>query len=343
MRLRWIFSFLLISVSAALADWEIVSINGQDYVSLESIAAFYGMAAPAALGGNQYSAAGNGHSLKIKSGSRQALIDGVRHWLSFPTQKGGNSVLVSRVDVARTLEPAFRPTMVKELRPVSTVVLDPGHGGHDRGARSSQGFEKDFALDVTARVRKKLESAGLKVVQTRLRDTFISLEGRPAVARKYPNSIFVSIHFNSSDSNPAANGLEVFSIPPLGAPPTGQSKPQARDRMKESGHNLEPANFALANTVHHALLGGTSSFDRGVKRARFVVLKDATVPAVLIEGGFLSNSTEAARIASPQWRETYASAIARGILEYIKLANQKTAPKQVTDYGRSQTSTFVDE
>jgi N-acetylmuramoyl-L-alanine amidase len=335
--------FLAMSVSVLKADWEVISVNGQDYVTLESIATFYGMTPPTSAGDNQYAASGNGHSLKVRAGSRQALIDGVRHWLSLPVQKGGGSVMVSRVDVARTLEPSYRPTMVKELRPVNTVVLDAGHGGHDRGARSSYGFEKDFTLDVTARVRKRLEKAGVKVVQTRLKDSFITLEGRTAMARKYPNPIFVSIHFNSSDSNSAANGIEVFAIPPLGAPPTGQSKPQARDRMREAGHSLEPANMALATTVHHALLGGVSTFDRGVKRARFVVLKDATVPAVLIEGGFLSNPAEAARISSPQWREAYAGAIATGILEYIKLANQKASPRKVSDYGRSPTSTFVDD
>jgi N-acetylmuramoyl-L-alanine amidase len=163
------------------------------------------------------------------------------------------------------------------------------------------------------------------------------------MTKKYPNPIFVSIHFNSADWNLAANGLEIFAISPLGAPPTGQGQPQARDRMREPGHALEPVNFLLANTIYHSLLGKMPSFDRGVKRARFVVLKEASVPAVLIEGGFLTNSSEAAKIASPAWRDAYADAIVAGILEYKKLAEQGAAPRRITDYGRAPTTQLVPE
>ena len=96
------------------------------------------------------------------------------------------------------------------------MVLDAGHGGHDRGALSPFGDEKDFALDAVGRLRRKLGPAGLKVVQSRNSDVFIPLEARPAMARKYPNAIFVSIHFNAARRQSAA-GLEIFAIPPQGA------------------------------------------------------------------------------------------------------------------------------
>ena len=342
MRLVWLAVLLLSLGSPLRAEWEVVSVEGRDYVTLASLGTDFGLGPATALAG-ELTLTGTNSSLVVKAGSRQAIVNGVRHWLSFPTRMQGGVGLVSRVDAERTIKPAMQPASVKGFRTVTTVVLDPGHGGYDRGARSSLGVEKDYALDVVNRVRSRLEKAGLKVVQTRLGDTFIPLGNRPAVARKYAGSIFVSIHFNSGDTNPAANGLEIFAISPLGAPPTGQREPRARDRERETGHALEPVNFVLANTIYHALMGKLSSFDRGVKRARFVVLKQATAPAVLIEGGFLTNATEAARIASPIWRDAYADAIVAGILEYKKLAEQGAAPKTVSDYGKTGTVVFVPE
>ncbi len=116
-----------------------------------------------------------------------------------------------------------------------------------------------------------------------------------------------------------------------------------RDRQREAGHALEPVNTVMANTIYNSLIGKMPSFDRGVKRARFVVLKDATVPAVLIEGGFLTNAAEAAKIGSTAWRETYADAIATGILEYRKLAEQGTAPRRAAAFGRGPTTQLVPE
>lgn len=342
MRLPWIAAILLVYGGPLHAALETVSVGGRDYVTLASLAEDCGLGVPRASA-MEFSLSGPGGSVVVKAGSRQAIINGVRHWLSFATQARGDGGLVSKMDVERTIKPALQPLAQKGLKPVTTVVLDPGHGGYDRGARSSYGVEKDFALDVAFRLRKRLEKAGLKVVQTRTGDSFVTLGARPAMARKYPNSIFVSIHFNSAETNLAANGLEIFAISPQGAPPSGQRDPMARDRERELGHALEPANFLLANTIYHSLMGKTTSFDRGVKRARFAVLRDAPAPAVLIEGGFLTNAAEAARIAQPAWRESYADAIASGILEYKRLAEQSTAPKRVTDYGKPGTSGFVPE
>ncbi len=314
------------------ADWPVTSVDGRDYVPLASVATFYGMGAPARSGAKIFAASGGGKSLQVEVDSREAIIDGVRHWLSFPARLANGAPAVSTVDLRRTIDPALRPDKVAGLRPVRTVVLDAGHGGHDNGARSPYGSEKEFTLDTVRRLRKKLEAAGLRVVVTRNSDTFIELENRPRVANRIPGAIFVSIHYNSADWKPAANGLETYAISPLGAPPSGQDVVMARDRETEAGHALEPVNFTLANTVHHALMGRLPNADRGVKRARFVVLKDAAVPAILIEGGFLTNPTEARRVADPKWREAYAAAIAAGILEYKRLAEQGVKPREKADW-----------
>jgi N-acetylmuramoyl-L-alanine amidase len=298
-----------------------------DYVTLASVLASYGLSTPAYSGNEELSATGGSSSLTVRADSRQALINGVRHWLSYPVRQAEGGLAISRVDVTRTLAPALRPEAVSGLRPVTTVVLDAGHGGHDRGALSPFGDEKDFALDVVGRVRRKLRAAGLRVVQSRDSDVFIPLEARPALARKYRNAIFVSIHFNAAGRQSAA-GLEIFAIPPQGAPPTGQRQPEAHDCQQENGHALEPVNLVLATTLYQTVLGKLSSFDRGVKRARFAVLREATVPAVLIEGGFLTEPTEAAQIASANWRQQYANAIAvtSGTFLYVRRADACRLP-----------------
>ena len=321
-----------LALGCARADWEVAQIDGRDYVSLASAAAFYGMNPPKPSAPKKFAANGNGRTIEVETDSREALVDGVRQWFAFPARLRGGGAWISRLDISHTLDPALRPDKVQGLRAIRTVVLDPGHGGHDNGASSRFGYEKEFTLDVVRRLRKKLEAAGLRVVQTRNSDTFVELENRPRVANKTPNSIFVSIHFNSADWKPSANGIETYAIPPLGAPPSGQDTVMARDRLPELGHALEPVNFTLANTMHHALMAKMKAEDRGVKRARYVVLKNASTPAILIEGGFLTNPGDAARIANPAWRESYATAIAAGIVEFKKLAEQGTRPREKKDW-----------
>lgn len=325
---RAVFLAWLILIGCVRADWEVAQIDGRDYVSLASAADFYSLTAPKPLGPKKFLAEGNGQSLQIEIDSREAMIDGVRQWLSFPAKSGDGGAWISRMDITRTIDPALRPEKVKGMRAVKTVVLDAGHGGHDKGASSPYGFEKEYTLDVVRRLRKHLESAGLRVIQTRNSDTFIDLENRPRAANKTPNSIFVSIHFNSADWKPSANGIETYAISPLGAPPSGQDGVMSRDRLQELGHALEPVNFTLATVVQHAIIGKMDVEDRGVKRARFVVLKEASAPAILIEGGFLTNSAESTRIADVAWRESYAKAIAAGIVEYKKLAENGAKPRR---------------
>ncbi len=331
MRRVFLYAWLGVIVCAR-ADWEIAPIDGREYVSLASVAAFYGLSAPATAGPKKLAASGNGRSVQVEIDTREAALNGVRHWLSFPSRFQNGGAWISRADVSHTIEPALRPEKVKGPRPFKTVVLDAGHGGRDNGASSRYGYEKEFTLDVVRKLRKKLEAAGLRVVQTRNSDSFVTLESRPRVANKIGGAIFVSIHFNSADWKPAANGIETYSISPLGAPPSGQDTVLLRDRKAESGHALELVNFTMANIVQHALMGKLNAEDRGVKRARFVVLKDAATPAILIEGGFLTNPGDAAKIADSKWRDLYAAAIAAGILEYKKLAERGVKPREKKDW-----------
>ncbi len=338
---RWVVS-LAIFASLAIARAS-VTIDGREYVPLSEIAASEGMSAPSSTGGKVFDASGNGRSIRVKKNSRDSIVNGVRMWLAFPVIEQGGRALVSKSDYDHVLRPAFRPESVKGIAPVRTIVLDPGHGGHDRGASGLGMLEKDLTLDMTRRVRQRLEKAGFKVVQTRTGDKFIPLENRPTAANRMSNAIFVSLHFNSADWNRNANGVEVYAIPVRGTPPTGQKSPLDRDREQVAGHASEAASAVLANTVMHSLRGGMDSYDRGVKRARFSVLRNAKTPAILIESGFLTNATEARKIATSAWRDRHADCIARGIAEYAALAEKGKRPRTVTDYGGRPTTDFVPE
>ena len=168
-----------------------------------------------------------------------------------------------------------------------TVVLDAGHGGIDRGARGVYGsLEKKYALDTTKRVEKGLRRAGYRVIMTRRGDYFVSLPKRAAISNRQRGAVFVSIHYNWA-RNYGARGTETFY------------------------HSSKA--YPLAANIQREL--SRFSNNRGVKRARFHVLRNNVRPAVLVEGGFLSNAYEARKVRSPFYRQRIADAIVRGIIK----------------------------
>lgn len=323
--------FLLTAVFPVGA-WDLKSIDSRDHVPLDEIATFYGLGEESSPTAKTRKLQGSNRELFLTLDSREIEINGIKHWLAFPVLENGGKVYISRLDLGKTLEPAFRPTLIPDFPSVSTVVLDPGHGGKDNGASSPYEYEKNFSLDVARRVRNELQKAGLRVVMTRNTDSFIELQDRAAIASRLKNTIFVSIHFNAADTNASANGFEIYCVTPRGAPSTAYEQTRLRDMIEENGNEHDIHSFALANTVYHAMHGKMEMTDRGVKRARFAVLRLAGVPSVLIEGGFLTNSGDARKVASKQWRDNYASAISRGILEYKKLAEQHLPPRELASY-----------
>src|SRR5881398_2298866 len=176
----------------------------------------------------------------------------------------------------------------------TTIVIDPGHGGFDRGGIPGQRVpEKIMTLDVSLKLKPLLEKAGYKVVMTRDTDVFVPLGTRVAIANSYPNSIFVCVHFNSATRS-GANGIETYFYSTESAP--------------------------LAASVHSAVVGGAPSENRGVRRRGYFVLRRTTVPAVLVECGFLTNPTEAQFAQTTAYRQKLAQEIARGISNRPTLA-----------------------
>ena len=176
----------------------------------------------------------------------------------------------------------------------TTVVIDAGHGGFDRGGIPGQRIlEKNMTLDVALKLKPILEKAGYRVVMTRSSDVFVPLGARVAIANSNPNAIFVCIHFNSA-SRRGASGIETYFYSTESAP--------------------------LAASIHAAVVGGAPSENRGVRRRGYFVLRRTTIPAVLVECGFLTNPTEAQYAQTTAYRQKLAQEIARGILNRPALA-----------------------
>src|SRR5437660_8188524 len=270
------------------------------------------------------------------------MINGARSSLCVPIIENDGRFLVSRTDLAKTIEPLLRPQRVPNAGKVQTIVLDPGHGGYDKGQVSRYGCEKDFAVDVARKLRPLLQAKGLRVIMTREGDYFVPLEVRAHIANAARNSIFISIHFNATNDDPNATGFEIFSFTPRGAPSTSDSAIASSSFSMQPGSEVDSQSLALSAGIYHSLLGHIPEYDRGIKRARFAVLRLTKVPAALIEGGFLTERGESKLIASKDWRAKLAGAISVGIESYRALPLNKQPPMIVADYRRQTKSALVE-
>src|SRR5881396_738606 len=336
--LAFVFACLALTsaVAIAAAEWQVIRVSGHDYLSVDNISKFYELPAEVVPSGAKIQSETANPPLEFVSGSREAMINGVRSWLCFPVIEQDGKFLVSRTDVAKTIEPLVRPHRVPDVGKVQTVVLDPGHGGYDKGQVSRYGCEKDFALDVARKLRPILQAKGMRVIMTRESDYFVPLEVRAQIANRARDAIFVSIHFNASGDDPNATGFEIFSFTPRGAPSTSDTALTSTSYGMQPGSAVDAQSMALSACIYHSVLGHIPEYDRGIKRARFAVLRLTKVPAVLIEGGFLTERGESKLIANKDWRGKLAAAIGVGIESYRSLGVKKQPPMLVADY-RKQT------
>ena len=315
----------------AAVEWHVIKVNGRDFLSVDNISKFYGFSNPV-VNGQNVKLSSDKNELQFRVGSREMLLNGVRNWLSFPVFVHDGKVLLSRIDLAKTIEPQLRPNMIKNLGRVQTIVLDPGHGGFDKGAISGYGYEKDYALDLARLLRPLLQAKGFRVIMTRESDVFVPLEVRAQIANATRESIFVSLHFNATDHDPLATGFEIYSLTPRGAPSTYEDWLTQMSINIQNGTEADAASVELSSCIYHSLIGHIGEFDRGIKRARFAVLRLTKIPAVLVESGFLTERGESRLIAKPEWRKRLADAICTGIDNFRTLAENKKRPLIVADY-----------
>ncbi len=234
---------------------------------------------------------------------------------------GGCLTFIVAPDEGPTLEnrlsSALNPTF-------ATVVIDPGHGGNDEGARSHSLKEKDLTLDLAFRVEKLLGTFNFPTVLTRRDDTYVSLPERAAIANKIDNAIFLSIHFNQSRDR-SATGVETFyateKVPPESAWTWIGffSKPEPAP-----GDNGED----LAGYIQTSLVTRTDAANRGIKARELYVVRHTRCPAVLVEGGFINNPLDAQLLGNTEYRDLLAKAIAEGVMTYQKTRQRPVKPPE---------------
>jgi N-acetylmuramoyl-L-alanine amidase len=290
----------------------------QNGVALTRLASRHGLAQPLASGGQVTLHNANG-SLVFEVNSRKVLLDGVLIWMNVPLLRNKTDWELAHCDTTGTIAPLLRPDLVLTGKRVAVVMLDAGHGGSDTGAIGKHRMrEASVTLDIAERTRGKLNAARLSVELTRSRDETVSLTERTAKAVKRGADLFVSIHVNSS-RDPAVSGIETYVLPAQGQPSTANGNGSATP-CPGNVHDRE--NAILAYGIHKALRATTGADDRGLRHARFEVLRAAPCPAALVECAFISNPVEESILSSAVGRDAVADGIARGILDYVGLANR---------------------
>jgi N-acetylmuramoyl-L-alanine amidase len=308
----------LVLTSAARAQppaLKIYRFGNTAYVSVRDVAASYGLGRDIRGVVDRAEYKTRFAQLELQADRRDILVNGVNHWLSTPILAERGRLWIAELDVVKTLDPLLRPERLRSRSAIRTIVIDPGHGGSDRGTRGRTGLEKTLTLDLAKRVERDLAGNNLGVALTRTSDKKVELEDRVALARAKGADLFVSIHLNSGGS---ADGIETYCAPPAGASSTASPRPTTDDRVAVPSNRFDDQNVWLAHCVQKALLKTTGAMDRGVRRARFYVLRYQDCPAILIEAGFLSSPAEEQRILRTDYRELLAKAIADGILAYKK-------------------------
>jgi N-acetylmuramoyl-L-alanine amidase len=312
---------MLVCAPRLLAGWETVHCNGQDYVTVRSIKEFYNFKTMKNTG-TFLVLENDVVQMKLSIGGQEVFMNNVKFVFSFSIIPHQGRYLVSRIDLAKLIDPVLRPTYIQTATPFRTVIIDPGHGGDQAGTVNQYGSEKTYNLAVARKLKAILERAGYTVIMTRDSDRTLSLTERVQFANRFSNAIFISIHFNSGGRGRAL-GIETFTLSPVGVAHYGRELKEG-DLTSRTGNAKDSANIALATAVHGTCLLRTGRPDRGVRRARFSVLTGVKHPSILIEGGFMSNSVEARMIADPRYQDSLASAIAEAIAKYRKVT---TAPK----------------
>jgi N-acetylmuramoyl-L-alanine amidase len=305
-------------------NWQEVLVGDKSYVTLDSVKKFYQFTSLNRDGKN-INLDQSKIKFQLKVGDQECSLNGVKFICSDPIVEKGNDVCISRLDLQKLIDPVLRPTYINGASQFRTVILDPGHGGKDSGAVNAYGTEKNYNLYVAQLVEKYLTAKGYRVIMTRKSDIFLSLDERVNVANAIKDpAIFISIHFNAGGRT--ARGIETFTLSPAGVAHYGRSSRDSDDVALQGNRN-DSANVALATAVHGQLRVklGSSTSDRGIKRARYSVLTGVNHPAILLEGGFMSHAYEARLIHNTK----YLDAVARGITDAVFLyKNAVTPPSQ---------------
>jgi len=211
-----------------------------------------------------------------------------------PQRNALSLLLFQQVDQKADTAWSIPPLGELKIPGTKTIVLDAGHGGSDPGAQRGDVQEKDLTLGITEKLKQVLEASGAHVIMTRSDDTFVSLEDRVKTTNQLMPDLFLSVHINALESVSDIHGIETYYQ-------TDQSK-------------------QLADAIHQSLVSTLTAPDRSVRKARFYVINHTTVPAVLAEVGFISNKDERQKLASTDYQQQVAQALAQGVMLYLTKA-----------------------
>lgn len=308
---------------AADSAVKMVKVKGADFVPLRQFVTRYGLSKHT-VDSRTWTFKSRWTQIEFTDQSRMFHYNGVLVYLVSPLQRlPDRDWGVSKADFYKTFEPLLRPQSHLAHRGWKTVLIDPGHGGMKDGTVSptTKMREKAATLDLSQRLARRLTAAGYRVMMTRNSDKDVSLASRAAAAKSAKADLFISLHFNSGPSS--ATGIETFVLSVPGTRSTHDNGAGTPDKTINAGNATDAANMILGLEVHTAMVRKTRARDRGLKRARFQVIRENTCPAILVEGGFLSNPGEAKKIATVAYRDTLALALFNGIEQYfgrVKLA-----------------------
>lgn len=254
-----------------------------------------------------------GGTFQLSVGTRSAVWNNCKFHLGFAPTATNGVPFIHSLDAEKNLGP-----LLQVNRPVprgrGVIVIDPGHGGPEVGTKSVLGahFEKEWTLDWAKRLKPLLEQRGWRVVLTRTTDKGVELPERVLIAEQQQADLFISLHLNAA--GPGAAGLETFCLTPAGMTSTLTRNYADPVNVALPGNTRDYENMHLAMRVHRSLLQNVGMPDRGVQRARFMaVLKTQQRPAILVEGGYLSDRNEARQLATPEYRQKLAVAVAKAL------------------------------
>jgi N-acetylmuramoyl-L-alanine amidase len=265
-------------------------------------------------------ASGRG-TMWVKVGSQLAYWNGLEYRLGFAPELIAGHPYVHALDVRKN----FAPLMAEPIRfkAGTVLVIDPGHGGTDVGASSifDGHYEKEYTLDCARRLEAVLAGHGWTVWLTRTNDVNVPLASRVAFAEEHKADLFLSLHFNSASPDRQQAGLETYCLTPAGMPSSLTRGYRDDLTLVYPNNRFDAENLQYAVELHRAAVKVNGNADRGVRRARFLgVLQGQNRPAILVEGGYLSNPQEARQIADPAYRERFVEALAQALLRDTNVA-----------------------
>ena len=311
-------SFAALTAPAPLVTMPRVKVGGREYVRLADWARGNGFKT-VTISKLELKLINNSATLSFTVNSQKVTLKGVNVWISTPIVAFNGAPSIMPIDLVETIQPLLWPRRHHTGSRLKVICLDPGHGGKDTGNCEGSRLEKDYTLLLARELSAQLRQAGYKVTLTRSWDTFVELDDRPVTARRRQADLFVSLHFNAAAA-PEAKGLEIYCLTPARTASTN-ARGEGAQTGSLPGNGQNDDNLLLAYQLQKAILAKSGLEDRGVRRARWAVLRPARMPAVLIEGGFMSNPADLKRITSTAWRRQLAQGVVEGIKNYQRLAS----------------------